>query len=132
MVRVRHLVLMVRVRVRGSEMHYAYECPHKYSCTNVCVCVDQCVEFIIRRLSSEARMKSRNIQFSVKEAPSPSFIPSLSRHSSSQKHNKRGGVGVVGKVTGAERRTRERNRGFKEGKLEAKEERNRLSTPTIV
>ncbi len=38
-VRVRHLVLMVKVRVRGWEMHYVNECPHKYNCTNVHVCV---------------------------------------------------------------------------------------------
>ncbi len=24
--------------VTGQEMHYVEECPHKYSCTNVCVC----------------------------------------------------------------------------------------------
>lgn len=43
-----------------------------------------------------------------------------------------GGQGAVGWEKEAEGRTRKRNRGFKEGKWEEKDERNRLSTPTIV
>lgn len=76
-----------------------------------------CVEFIIRRAgSSGAQMKSRNIQFSLLSRRLPLYpLFPVSRHPSSQKHNK-GGVRAVGKDTEAEGRTRKRNRGFKEGK----------------
>ena len=43
MVRVRYVVGMVKVQVRGQGLHYVYECPHNKDKTSVCVCVCVCV-----------------------------------------------------------------------------------------
>lgn len=48
-------------------------------------------------LMCKDEVQKHSVKSAVEEASSPSFISYLSRRSSSKKHNKRGGVGAVGK-----------------------------------